>query len=155
MSPIDGNTRFQTSTKRPKLTTKVIFETFLDCFSFDNERVLIVSSDRSSYRDDGLLYIRSSGSHFFRFSLHWSIGPLVHWSIGLLVECQMSNVICQMTNDKCQMSIRLNFCRSVPPEFLLSLVECQMSNVICQMSNVKNKMSIRLNFCRSVPPEFL
>ena len=28
-----------------------------------------VSSDRSSYSDDGLLYIRSSGSHFFRFSL--------------------------------------------------------------------------------------
>ena len=27
---------------------------------------------------------------------------------------------CQMSNIKCQMPIRLNFCRSVPPEFLRS-----------------------------------
>ena len=54
----------------------------------------------------------------------WFIGTLVHW---LNVKCQISNVICQMSNVKnqmlnikCQMSIRLNFCRIVPPEFLRS-----------------------------------
>ena len=45
--------------------------------------------------------------------VHWSIGPLVHWFIGPLVHWSMSKI-------KCQMSIRLNFCRSVPPEFLRS-----------------------------------
>ena len=54
-------------------------------------------------------------SCFFHGPLdHWTIGPLVHWSIGPLVKCQMSKI-------KNQMSIRLNFCRSVPPEFLRSL----------------------------------
>ena len=30
---------------------------------------MIISSDRSSYSDDGLLYIHGSRSNFFRFSL--------------------------------------------------------------------------------------
>ena len=47
--------------------------------------------------------------------VHWPIGPLVHWSIGPLVEFQMSKM-------KCQMSIRLNFCQSLPPEFLRSFL---------------------------------
>ena len=34
----------------------------------------------------------------------------------------MSNVKCQMSYVKCQMSIRLTFCRSVPPEFLWSFL---------------------------------
>ena len=38
-----------------------------------------------------------------------------HWSIGPLVECKMSKI-------KCKMSIRLNLCRSVPPEFLGSFL---------------------------------
>ena len=37
-------------------------------------------------------------------------------------ECQMSNATCQMSKIKCQMSIRLTFCRSVPPEFLQSFL---------------------------------
>ena len=32
----------------------------------------------------------------------------------------MSKIKCQMSNAKCQKSIRLNFCRSVPPELLQS-----------------------------------
>ena len=49
----------------------------------------------------------------------WSLGPLVHWSIGWMsnVKCKMSYVKCQKSN---QMSIRLNFCRSIPSEFLRS-----------------------------------
>ena len=59
--------------------------------------------------------------------VHWSIGPLVHRSIGPLIhwltlKCQMSNATCQMSKIKCQMSIRLTFCRSVPPEFLQSFL---------------------------------
>ena len=55
------------------------------------------------------------------------------------VKCQMSNVKCQMSNVKCQMSyvkrqmskikckmlIKLNFCRSVPPELLWSFFKLQ------------------------------
>ena len=33
---------------------------------------------------------------------------------------------CQMLNFKCQMSIRLHFCRSVPPEFLWSFLARQL-----------------------------
>ena len=43
--------------------------------------------------------------------VHWSLGPLVHWSLGPLVH---------WLNVKCQKSISLNFCWSVPPEFLRS-----------------------------------
>ena len=51
--------------------------------------------------------------------VHWSIGPLVHWSIGPLVHWFIGPL---WLNVKCQMSIRLNFCRSVPPELLRSFL---------------------------------
>ena len=54
--------------------------------------------------------------------VHLSVDALVDWSIGPLVECQMSYVKFQMSNVKNQMSIRLNFCRGVPPEFLQSFL---------------------------------
>ena len=41
-----------------------------------------------------------------------------------------SNVKFQMSNIKCQMSIRLNFCRSVPPEFLRSFLLLLLSLVV-------------------------
>ena len=152
----------------------------------DSWKGTFFSSDRSSYSDNGLLYIHPWRQPLFQIFtqsinakchskslkqyqcnwesqenvqcrmanvqwsfgpllhcsivplFHWSIGPLiqlVHWSISLLVHWSigwMSNVKCQMSNVKCQKSN----------------VKCQISNVICQMS-------IRLNFCRSVPPELL
>ena len=61
--------------------------------------------------------------------VHWSIGPLVHlstgpWSIGPLVHCSIGLLvhwsIGWMSNVKCQ--YWLNFCRSVPPEFLRSFL---------------------------------
>ena len=39
------------------------------------------------------------------------------------VKDKMSNAKYQMWDIKCQMSIRLNFCRSVPPEFLRSFLK--------------------------------
>ena len=36
----------------------------------------------------------------------------------ITLKCQMSNDKDQRSSDKCQMSMRLNLCRSVPPEFL-------------------------------------
>ena len=81
-----------------------------------------VSSDRSSYSDDGLVYIQQG--HFLRFwafmpfyhvfsfhrvtgvssitlLVHWSINPLVHWfigpfhhwSIGLLVHFTIGQLV--------------------------------------------------------------
>ena len=44
---------------------------------------------------------------------HWSIGPMFHWSIVPLVHCSIGPLV--------HWTIRLNFCRSVPPEFLRSL----------------------------------
>ena len=99
-----------------------------------------ISSDRSSYSDDGFLYVYIRNPLFLIFTqsieaidvtsvtlsrsnsihwsmLHWSIGPLVQW---LNVKFQMSNDICQMSDVKNQMSIRLNFCWSAPPELLWS-----------------------------------
>ena len=61
---------------------------------------LIISSDRSSYGDDVLVYIQLSKA----------IGPLVHW---LIVKCHLSYVICHMSNVKSQMTN----------------IKCQMPNV--------------------------
>ena len=96
----------------------------------------IVSSDRSSYSDDVIVYIQLGRPLFEILSIyaflimlfsflrvtrvssitllvHWSISPLDHWSIVP------------------------SFHRSIGP-----LVECQMSYVICQISNVKCQRSI-------------
>ena len=62
--------------------------------------------------------------------VHWFIGPLVHWSlttiglldhksIGPLVHYSISPLV-HWSIGPVQMSLRLNFCRSVPPEFLRS-----------------------------------
>ena len=50
---------------------------------------------------------------------HWSIVPLVYWSIGPLLHWSID----PLSNVKCQNSIRLNFCRSVPPKFLWSFFQ--------------------------------
>ena len=50
--------------------------------------------------------------------VHWSIGPLVHWSIGPLAHWSIGPLVHWL---------RLNFCRSVPPEFLRSFL-IQYSN---------------------------
>ena len=48
--------------------TKSITTQQFHIYRFIVQSILFVSSDRSSYSDDGLLYIRGSGSaHFFRF----------------------------------------------------------------------------------------
>ena len=66
--------------------------------------------------------------------VHWSIGPLRpldywdHWSIGPLVNHSISPLVHWSFGPLVQMSIRLKFCRSVPPEFLRSFflfVYCQ------------------------------
>ena len=63
----------------------------------------------------GMGYITSTGIpvlDFLFFPPLDSIGPLVH----------CLNVICRMSKIKCQISIRLNFCRSVPLKLLRSFL---------------------------------
>ena len=68
-------------------------------------------------------------------TVHWSIGPLVHWSIGPLDHWSIGQLV-HWLNVKCQMSIRLNFCRSVPPEFLRSFFSLMMMLILLTPTKV-------------------
>ena len=63
--------------------------------------------------------------------VHCSIGPFDHWFIGPLVHWS-----------KCQKSIRLNFCRSVPPDFLRSF----LSMAACGMILVERLSAVKMNW---------
>ena len=69
--------------------------------------------------------------------VHWSIGPLIHWSIGPLVHCSIGPLVHW-----------LNFCRSVPPEFLQSFFG--LSGVIGS-AKWAPIYSIHISYCRILP----
>ena len=68
--------------KAPKARRLYILGLYMRlCSVHTPDNPLLISSDRSSCSDDGLLLV------------HWSIGPLYHWSIGPLVHCTIGPLV--------------------------------------------------------------
>ena len=127
---------------------------------------MFVSSVRSSYSDDVLVYIQ--GTHFLRVwalmpfynvfssSFHrvtrvfsnqslchlWSIGLLVHWTIGPLVHWSISPLVYWSIGslDHCSTGLWVHWAIGL----LVHWIECQISNV--------NKVKLLLERTFGVPP---
>ena len=82
----------------------------IQIFKYSNDQILKCSNNQ---------IFKCSNVHIFKFSnvqmFKWSNDQMIKWSNVQMFKCQMSNI-------KCQSLIRLNFCRSVLPEFLRSFL---------------------------------
>ena len=58
-----------------------------DAITLQQKGSMFVSSDRSSCTDDGLLYIRGSSSHFFRF---WAFMPF--YTVTSVTLCRLNSI---------------------------------------------------------------
>ena len=78
------------------------------------------------------------------------------WSNVQMFKC--SNIKCHMSKSKCQMSIMLNFCRHILPEFLRSFFmmkfsqpnECGETNQADSIHLVKLAKLVILSACRDI-----